>query len=1195
MVDFRFYLNKQGIRGQKGEKGETGFSPSIVEEVNTLTDYRLKIINEFDEFVTDNLRGSDYFDITDPNGTYLRFDKESGRAYTGALDQATSEAVGGARLASTSDMEAFSENTIVTPALFADNLVNLIVSPDGSLNITQNEQTSKTEITFNSATLDAVRAELNRVKEDLTTESQVRLNADNQQQVAIDAERREREIQDAALQSQISSISNNFVTLDTNQQVSGFKNFDQVTFKNATISNGSASVQLTGNNDVVRINPLGITDLLIGNTTGINGLTLSARYGVKFEGDVPSIKKGNDYKKILSQDTVEQGDNIIVEQTTNGIKISSTASGGAIIDDENPATDKVYSSSKTSDLVGELGNEVNGIAGRLNALEDEVKVATTENLGLVQPDGTTITIDSDGKISAVGGGSSVEIDNDTIKKNSQGKLYVNNPTRWGYSSSKRTASNGDEFYTQNLSLPVEKFIASNGEAVYGQVCFEYGYGEQPDPIVSFKTIKAGTNMEITKDVYNGIITFNCTGGGSAPEVDNVTIEVNEEGKLQTTVDINELQSKVEDLQLYKFPNATIEGDPTINNGQISNFSTTNYLRFPFEFKTEGRTWLLNGSFDTDSDVTTQQNIIDSLASVALAVRSGRLVLALSTNGTSFDLGEHLSMSDIEPNTKYYYRLSFSGTQYLLSISTDKQEWLPEIIVTSDQPIASKPMTISSSGHPFKGSLNLNDYDLTVANVLVWQGMDDVGISSRLDVNASNFTETGKQTVRDIVGIDKKEDKLIATDGISIKDVSIGAFPYTESYQELVNSRSYLSFPNNQNKIYQVTDTPFGFISDNDMYMKFKFEFGNTTTSYNCWVDFNFGNTRNTVTDYLQGYRVSLNNGGYIEGSLFSPDTQTQSYFFNRVYIGNMGLDISKGSIVQVEGIWNSANRSFTTIITNLDNGLIYTTTKEQFRNDIEFVSGANIHAGSYWSFDIMEAKMKAEDMYIAKTNTTTIEHQISARIDNDTIVSDNGVLKAVSKGTSYDIGDGLILDDNIYGDFVTLTQNGTMGGNTPACQADSFESGYYPYQAFDGNVNTFAGFSGTQQTGRYITYYSPEPLLVESIDFNFKSTSERFGTGNVLFSNDNTNWEYTVPFDNAESLIAFNLDTAEVKKGFKYIRVEPTTYAGWGKFNIKLNCKAGKINRLSVDINAIKAALGLDNIMAMIDNINGSYDNGGIA
>ncbi len=237
------------------------------------------------------------------------------------------------------------------------------------------------------------------------------------------------------------------------------------------------------------------------------------------------------------------------------------------------------------------------------------------------------------------------------------------------------------------------------------------------------------------------------------------------GRMNTVEnELGDLTERVDDLSLFKFPNATIIGTPTINNGQISNFSAANYLQFPFEFETKGRTWLLNGSFHTGNDVTTQQNIIDSLASVALAVRSGRLVMALSTNGTSFDLGEHISMSDIDPNTDYYFRISFSGTQYLLSLSTDKIDFMPEAIVTSSSPIASRPMTISSSGHPYGSTINLNDWNLTVANTLVWQGMDDVGIASRVDVNATNFTETGKENIRDIAGVGQIEEALDLLNG-----------------------------------------------------------------------------------------------------------------------------------------------------------------------------------------------------------------------------------------------------------------------------------------------------------------------------------------------------------------------------------------------------------------------------------------------
>lgn len=408
----------------------------------------------------------------------------------------------------------------------------------------------------------------------------------------------------------------------------------------------------------------------------------------------------------------------------------------------------------------------------------ELPIATPTTLGGIKPDNQTIVVDpvtgeTHANFDEIGNALNAlsnkvnKIDEDVLTLDG---LLIDTQGDVEVLQDKSTELDGRVSALEERELPEDVFTKENLKGGTNVTLRQVGNETYIDAVGGGQPVDAYTREETDElleakafvaDVYDKDETYNkgeVDGliAGVTPKVDNVTIEVNTEGKLQTTVDINDVQNRVEDveekiadLQLYKFPNATIVGEPTINNGQISNFSTTNYLKFPFEFETKGRTWILRGSFDTDADVSVQQNLIDSLASVAMAVRNGRLVLALSSNGTSFNLGEHLSMSDILPSTKYYFRLSFSGTQYLLTLSTDKQEWLPEAVVTSTEPIASRPMTISSPGHPYKGVLNLNDWDLTVGDVFVWQGMDDVGIASRMDVNMSNMTETAKQTIRDL--------------------------------------------------------------------------------------------------------------------------------------------------------------------------------------------------------------------------------------------------------------------------------------------------------------------------------------------------------------------------------------------------------------------------------------------------------------
>lgn len=143
---------------------------------------------------------------------------------------------------------------------------------------------------------------------------------------------------------------------------------------------------------------------------------------------IPRIKDG-DGNVMLSQGNVTAGENITIDKTDAGIKINSTASGGAAIDDNNISTTTVYSSDKTVNLATNLvdnamitlnqtkqdtlvsGTNIKTINGQSILGEGDitisggggtgdVPIATTTTAGKVKPDGTTITVTEDGTISA---------------------------------------------------------------------------------------------------------------------------------------------------------------------------------------------------------------------------------------------------------------------------------------------------------------------------------------------------------------------------------------------------------------------------------------------------------------------------------------------------------------------------------------------------------------------------------------------------------------------------------------------------------------------------------------------------------------------------------------------------------------------------------------------------------------------------
>lgn len=127
---FNFYLNRTGPRGQKGEKGDQGFSPSITVNTDTADEYTLLIQNEYDNFVTDNIRPT----YDDRGGTYVRVDRANNVQYFGSADIATTANYGEVKLAQASDLAStvdVGNSNVITAELLktwfdgqvADNLV----------------------------------------------------------------------------------------------------------------------------------------------------------------------------------------------------------------------------------------------------------------------------------------------------------------------------------------------------------------------------------------------------------------------------------------------------------------------------------------------------------------------------------------------------------------------------------------------------------------------------------------------------------------------------------------------------------------------------------------------------------------------------------------------------------------------------------------------------------------------------------------------------------------------------------------------------------------------------------------------------------------------------------------------------------------------------------------------------------------
>lgn len=133
--------------------------------------------------------------------------------------------------------------------------------------------------------------------------------------------------------------------------------------------------------------------------------------------------------------------------------------------------------------------------------------------------------------------------------------------------------------------------------------------------------------------------------------------------------------------------------------------------------------------------------------------------------------------------------------------------------------------------------------------------------------------------------------------------------------------------------------------------------------------------------------------------------------------------------------------------------------------------------------------------------------------------------------------------DEMTFEMPTLTANGTMGGDSPACAASSTEGSYYAWKAFDKNASTYWG-SSSSAVPDWLTFYNPKALLVTQVDFVF--TSEYYAAGTIQGSNDNKQWDDIGSFS-ANTSTALSV-TCTTDTPYKYIRAYFTAVGNpWGK------------------------------------------------
>ena len=226
MAEFKYYLNRQGARGPQGPQGEKGFSPDISVEKDTLSEYVLRITNEGGYFLTANLREHK----EDRGGTYIRYDRGTGVMYAGDADYASTEKYGMVRLAREEDLLTQEESLAVSSAILNGYLEKYYLNKVNGDAVTGDVyfrgRTGFTQpILVNGLKGDNEKQYLTR--SDMSTAiGSLTIPDDNSRltqgpkEIAYTSD-----LTEFVTNTVLNSAISNLVTLDTDQQISGKKNF----------------------------------------------------------------------------------------------------------------------------------------------------------------------------------------------------------------------------------------------------------------------------------------------------------------------------------------------------------------------------------------------------------------------------------------------------------------------------------------------------------------------------------------------------------------------------------------------------------------------------------------------------------------------------------------------------------------------------------------------------------------------------------------------------------------------------------------------------------------------------------------------------------------------------------------------------------------------------------------------------------
>lgn len=190
--------------------------------------------------------------------------------------------------------------------------------------------------------------------------------------------------------------------------------------------------------------------------------------------------------------------------------------------------------------------------------------------------------------------------------------------------------------------------------------------------------------------------------------------------------------------------ADIVGTPTISGSVVSNFSNTNYLVLPGVFdlgSASTASFEIGASFTTtsvaDSDMKTiikgrQPGSTNNAAGIEIryADFDDQKIRVVIINGANQTL---TGTTNLSPNTKYYIKFEYDGTDYKLWLSTDGASYSLEVSAAMSKLATPAELLVGKGSVASPQSVDMAECYIKKNGIIIWQGMDAPGLHQRVAV------------------------------------------------------------------------------------------------------------------------------------------------------------------------------------------------------------------------------------------------------------------------------------------------------------------------------------------------------------------------------------------------------------------------------------------------------------------------------